>query len=83
MHTQFAPASATAEFDAHCMGKWHLSGTDYFDTGIPAPGWDPVYWLRHANLPERTVSGRQDALTAAGHGKRQVLDSRYVLRPSA
>lgn len=30
----------------HCafMGKWHLSGTDYFDTGIPAPGWDPVFW---------------------------------------
>ena len=30
----------------HCafIGKWHLSGTDYFDTGIPAPGWDPVYW---------------------------------------
>jgi len=30
----------------HCafMGKWHLSGTDYFDTGTPAPGWDPAYW---------------------------------------
>lgn len=30
----------------HCafVGKWHLSGTDYFDTGIPAPGWDPDYW---------------------------------------
>jgi uncharacterized sulfatase len=30
----------------HCafMGKWHLSGTDYFDTGKPAPGWDPAYW---------------------------------------
>jgi uncharacterized sulfatase len=30
----------------HCafMGKWHLSGTDYFDTGLPAPGWDPAYW---------------------------------------
>ncbi len=30
----------------HCgfIGKWHLSGTDYFDTGIPAPGWDPEYW---------------------------------------
>jgi uncharacterized sulfatase len=26
------------------MGKWHLSGTDYFDTGIPQPGWDPAYW---------------------------------------
>lgn len=30
----------------HCafVGKWHLSGTDYFDTGIPAPGWDKDYW---------------------------------------
>jgi len=30
----------------HCafIGKWHLSGTDYFDTGIPAPGWDGNYW---------------------------------------
>jgi uncharacterized sulfatase len=30
----------------HCafVGKWHLSGTDYFDTGRPASGWDPAYW---------------------------------------
>lgn len=30
----------------HCafIGKWHLSGTDYFDTGFPAPGWDKDYW---------------------------------------
>lgn len=30
----------------HCafMGKWHLSGTDYFDSGICPPGWDPQYW---------------------------------------
>lgn len=30
----------------HCafIGKWHLSGTDYFDTGIAAPGWDKAYW---------------------------------------
>lgn len=30
----------------HCafIGKWHLSGTDYFDTGRPAPGWDSHYW---------------------------------------
>lgn len=26
------------------IGKWHLSGTDYFDTGRPAPGWDKNYW---------------------------------------
>ena len=30
----------------HCafIGKWHLSGTDYFDTGRPQKGWDPHYW---------------------------------------
>jgi uncharacterized sulfatase len=30
----------------HCafVGKWHLSGTDYFDTGRPAAGWDKEYW---------------------------------------
>ncbi|MES2393991.1 MAG: sulfatase-like hydrolase/transferase [Acidobacteriota bacterium] len=30
----------------HCafMGKWHLSGTDYFDTGICPDGWDRHYW---------------------------------------
>ncbi len=26
------------------IGKWHLSGTDYFDTGIPAAGWDKDSW---------------------------------------
>ena len=26
------------------IGKWHLSGTDYFDTGRPAAGWDKEYW---------------------------------------
>jgi len=26
------------------VGKWHLSGTDYFDDGICPPGWDPDYW---------------------------------------
>lgn len=30
----------------HCafIGKWHLSGTDYFDTGRPQAGWDPHFW---------------------------------------
>jgi uncharacterized sulfatase len=26
------------------IGKWHLDGTDYFDTGRPPAGWDPAYW---------------------------------------
>jgi uncharacterized sulfatase len=30
----------------HCgyMGKWHLSGSDYFDTAICPAGWDPEFW---------------------------------------
>lgn len=26
------------------MGKWHLDGFDYFDTGKAPAGWDPAYW---------------------------------------
>jgi len=26
------------------IGKWHLSGTDYFDDGRCPSGWDPKYW---------------------------------------
>ncbi len=34
------------DLGVHCafIGKWHLSGTDYFDTGRPAAGWDKTYW---------------------------------------
>lgn len=31
-------------YDNAYIGKWHLSGTDYFDNGICPPGWDPEYW---------------------------------------
>ena len=26
------------------MGKWHLDGVDYFDTGRAPSGWDSAYW---------------------------------------
>jgi uncharacterized sulfatase len=26
------------------VGKWHLSGTDYFDTGICPDGWEDAWW---------------------------------------
>ena len=26
------------------IGKWHLSGQDYFDTGVCPDGWDEQYW---------------------------------------
>ncbi|WP_446742194.1 sulfatase-like hydrolase/transferase [Silvibacterium acidisoli] len=47
------------------MGKWHLSGTDYFDTGIPAPGWNGAYWydmrryLSELSLEDRRRSRRE------------------------
>ena len=31
-------------FHTAYVGKWHLSGTDYFDDGYCAPGWDSDYW---------------------------------------
>ena len=27
------------------IGKWHLSGQDYFDTGICPDGWEDEYWF--------------------------------------
>ena len=45
----------------HCafIGKWHLSGTDYFDTGTPAAGWDPHYWYdMRTYLDELTPADR-------------------------
>jgi uncharacterized sulfatase len=30
--------------EAALIGKWHLDGTDYFDTGRAPAGWDPAYW---------------------------------------
>lgn len=31
------------------IGKWHLDGTDYFGTGIPAEGYEPDYWYDGRN----------------------------------
>ena len=41
------------------IGKWHLSGTDYFDTGRPAPGWDKDSWYdMRTYLSELTPADR-------------------------
>lgn len=53
------------------IGKWHLSGTDYFDTGRPAPGWDPHYWYdMHDYLeelsPEDRLRSRRPATGLSG-----------------
>ncbi|MCF6176993.1 MAG: sulfatase-like hydrolase/transferase [Victivallaceae bacterium] len=35
----------SAGYNTAYTGKWHLSGHDYFDTGICPDGWDPEYWF--------------------------------------
>jgi uncharacterized sulfatase len=44
--TEHTIGQRLTDLGVHCafIGKWHLSGTDYFDTGRPAPGWDKNYW---------------------------------------
>jgi uncharacterized sulfatase len=42
------------------MGKWHLSGTDYFDTGMSAPGWNGAYWYdMRRYLTELSIDDRE------------------------
>lgn len=48
------------------IGKWHLDGVDYFDTGRPAAGWDPDYWYAMRDYlqelsPEDRVRSRNPA----------------------
>jgi uncharacterized sulfatase len=63
-------AQRLTDHGTHCalIGKWHLSGTDYFDTGIPQPGWDPEYWYDMRNyLTELSIEDRRrsrDPMTA-------------------
>ncbi len=45
----------------HCayIGKWHLTGADYFDTGRCPSGWDKVFWYDGRNyLEELSEAGR-------------------------
>jgi uncharacterized sulfatase len=55
------------------IGKWHLTGTDYFDTAIPPPGWDPAYWYDMRTYlnelsPEDRVRSRNPATAQDGSG---------------
>lgn len=54
------------------IGKWHLDGTDYFGSGLPAPGWDPTYWydgrryLDELSPPDRVRSRRAETSYETG-----------------
>jgi uncharacterized sulfatase len=67
------------------MGRWHLSATDYFDTGECPDGWDPAWWYDGRNYLEelptdvRTFSRKPHTpaeLQAAGFGAEQMYGHR-------
>ena len=68
----------------HCafMGKWHLSGTDYFDTGRPAPGWDKDYWYDMRDyLEELSPADRvRSRKTSTGNDPSWTADYCYARR---
>lgn len=39
------------------MGKWHLAGADYFDTGRCPGGWDKRYWFDGRNYLDELSPG--------------------------
>ncbi len=58
------------------MGKWHLSGTDYFDTGRPAPGWDRESWYDMRDYLDELSPRRPRPLTESRHRPRPIMDRR-------
>ena len=61
------------------VGKWHLSGTDYFDNGQCPPGWESEYWydgrryLEDLTQEER-LRWRQELNSAQGIHKYNVTE---------
>lgn len=47
------------------VGKWHLSGHDYFDTGICPDGWEDEYWYDAVRYM-RELTDQQIALWRTG-----------------
>ncbi len=67
---------AGAGYDTAYVGKWHLDGTDYFGSGVPASGWNADAWFDGRNYlstltPEerqRWRNGLPDAASIHRHG---------------
>ncbi len=59
-------------------GKWHLSGHDYFDTGICPDGWEKDYWFDGKNYLD-TLSDEEKAIwRGAADSIDQVPDKRIT-----
>ena len=63
------------------IGKWHLSGTDYFDTGIPAPGWGRDYWYDMRDYLEELSPADRVRSREPRHRQRSFLDGGVLLWP--
>ncbi len=59
-------------------GKWHLSGHDYFDTGICPRGWDPEYWYDGKNYLDDLSPDEKALWRGAADSIDQIPDERIT-----
>jgi uncharacterized sulfatase len=62
------------------IGKWHLSGHDYFDTGICPTGWDDKYWYDGKRYLDE-LSEEQIALWRTGLNNIEKLRQHHITAP--
>lgn len=73
MGQRFQDAGYTTAY----TGKWHLSGHDYFDTGICPPGWDPQYWYDGRNYMDE-LTDEERALWRHGMMSYDLLKKHHI-----
>ncbi|MBD3308171.1 sulfatase-like hydrolase/transferase, partial [candidate division KSB3 bacterium] len=59
------------------IGKWHLSATDYFDTGECPDGWDADYWFDGRNHLE-TLSDEMRLWSRNYHTPEEIREADYT-----
>ena len=61
-------------------GKWHLSGHDYFDTGVCPDGWDDAYWYDARNYMD-DLSDKERSLWRHGMMSYEALKAHNIIAP--
>jgi uncharacterized sulfatase len=67
-----------AGIHAAYTGKWHLSATDYFDTGQCPPGWDERYWYDGRNYLQDCDSDEERLWTRQYHTPEEIRKAGFT-----
>ncbi len=65
-------------YECAYSGKWHLSGHDYFDTGICPDGWNSEYWYDGKNYLDDLSPEEKKLWRRAGAEIDQLPDERIT-----